>query len=247
MKAHNAVYFAAAGISIVTGLLEYFLSNTVTALEKGNPGLQIFLIVVGTLQIFWAVGFVRKWGNSFYSIAAGLTVALFFLWILLRLPFPVVTTYTGASVQQFPGAALPITPLSSIIQALQIVFLALCAMILSSRDSVEREETASKTNITNELTHQRSSSMARRMVVLGIGAAVLIVGLIGVIYTMQKVVQEYEVTKTSVPPYTSQPDIGVTSSVYVEIAFVIILIAGLIIASYGASLPGKVFAKTINR
>ncbi len=247
MRAHNAVYFAAAGISIVTGLLEYFLSTTVTAFEKGNPGLQIFLIVVGTVQIFWAVGIVRRWGNSFYSIAAGLTVALFFLWILLRLPFPVVTTYTEASVQQFPGAALPITPLSSIIEALQIVFLALCAMMLSSKKGVEREETASKTNITNELTHQRSSSMARRVVVLGIGIAVLIVGLIGVVYTMQKVVQEYEITKASVPPYTSQPDIGVTSSVYLEIAFVIILIAGLMIASYGASIPGKVFTKTINR
>jgi len=248
MKAHNAVYFTAAGISIITGLLQYVLSTTVTSIEKGNPSLEIFLIIVGTLQIFWAYGIVRRWGNSFYALATGLTVALIFLWILLRLPSPIVTTYTSESVEQFPGTVLPVTPLSVTIEGLQIVFLGLCALMLGSKETIDSEVSVSKTNITNDLIDpNRSSSMAKRSVLLGIGAAIIIVGLIGIIYTMQKVVQEYEITKTSVPPYTSPPDIGTTSSVYAEIGFIIVFISGIMLASYGATFPGRVSAKVVNR
>ncbi len=248
MKANNVVYFSAAGISIITGLLQYILSTTVTTLEKGSPSLQVFLIIVGTLQIFWAVGIIRRWGDTFTSLTTGVTVALIFLWILLRLPNPVITTYTTGSVQQFPGAQLPITPLSSIIEALQIIFLVLCAMMLGSKKKLEEEVPDSKTNITNDFNDlHRSSYMARRAVVLGIGAAVLIIGLVGIVYTMGKVVQEYQITKTSVPPYTSQPDIGITSSVYLEIGFIIVFVSGMMIASYGATLSGRITTKSLNR
>jgi len=75
MKANIGVYYAAATTTIITGLLQLVLSSTITAIEKGNPSLQIFFIGIGILQLFWAVGIIRKWGSPFYSLATGLNVA----------------------------------------------------------------------------------------------------------------------------------------------------------------------------
>src|SRR4030081_2295574 len=122
MKANNGVYYAAATTTLITGLLQLVLSGTIPAIEKGNPSLQIFFIGIGVLQLFWAVGIIRKWGSPFYSLATGLNVALIFLWVLLRLP------------QTLVGAALPIDSLSIAIEALQIIFLALCTIILATKD-----------------------------------------------------------------------------------------------------------------
>src|SRR5713101_2019812 len=139
MKANIGVYYAAATTTIITGLLQLVLSSTITVLEKGNPSLQIFFIGIGVLQLFWAVGIIRKWGSPFFSLATGLNVALIFLWVLLRLP------------QTLVGAALPIDSQSIAIEALQIIFFALCTIILATKE--DRKQTtpdsapAFKTNI----------------------------------------------------------------------------------------------------
>ncbi len=243
MKALRGLQYAAASITIVTGVLQLILSSTLRTLEKGDPTLQAFFIGIGVLQLFWAVGIIRKWGNQFYSLANGITIALIFLWVLLRLPKPII------------GATLPFDSLSIAIQALQIMFFALCTTILATKIEDKRSMAIPttvpelKTNITNNIPIiPRSTSMAsRRVVVLGIGAAVIIIGLIGVTYTMSEVVQIYEIKKTSTPPYTSEPSLPVESPVYVEIAFIIILIAGLFIASYGATLGARSTRPEIGR
>ena len=229
MKAHIGVNYAAAITTIITGLIQLVLSSTLTTLEKGNPSLQIFFTGIGVLQLFWAVGIIRKWGSAFYSLATGLNIALIFLWLLLRLP------------QNFIGVALPIDSLSIAIEALQIIFFALCTMILASSEDRKLTTPASKTNIMN------STSMASRRVILGIGAAILIIGLAGIIYSMNQVVQQYQIKNTSTPPYTSEPPIQTTSSVYVEIVFIIIFIAGLTVVSYGATFPRRVSRQQIGR
>jgi hypothetical protein len=89
--------------------------------------------------------------------------------------------------------------------------------------------------------------MVSRRVVLGIGAVILIIGIAGITYTMQQVVQQYGIKKTSTPPYTSEPPVQTPSSVYIEIGFVIIFIAGLTIMSYGATLPNRLSRQQIGR
>lgn len=241
MKANNGVYYAAATTTIITGLLQLVLSGTITAIEKGNPSLQIFFIGIGVLQLFWAVGIIRKWGSPFYSLATGLNVALIFLWVLLRLP------------QTLVGAALPIDSLSIAIEAMQIIFFALCTIILATivDGKLTRPDSARpafKTNITDSIPIAvKLTSMASRRLVLGIGAVILIIGIAGIIYTMQQVVQLYEIKKTSTPPYTSEPPVQTPSSVYIEIGFIIIFIAGLTILSYGATLTSRLSRKQIGR
>jgi len=234
MKPLKGLQYAAAATTLVTGVLQLILSSSLRSLEKGDPTLEIFFIGIGVLQLFWAVGIVRNWGKQFYSLANGITIAMIFLWVLFRLPKPII------------GAALPIDSLSIAIQALQILFFALCTAILTAREEQKlitppsSTDPALKTNITNgvQIT-SRYSTMASRIVVLGIGAAVIIIGLAGITYYMSQVVQVYKVQPTSTPPYTSMPPIQTPASVYAEIAFVIIFIAGLFIASYGATLPGR--------
>ena len=236
MKAHIGVNYAAAITTIITGLIQLVLSSTLTTLEKGNPSLQIFFTGIGVLQLFWAVGIIRRWGSLFYSLATGLNIALIFLWPLLRLP------------QGFIGVALPIDTLSIAIEALQIIFFALCTIILAANEDRRLTTHPSKTNITNSIIIAgKLTSMASRRVILGIGAAILIIGLAGIIYSMNQVVQQYQIKNTSTPPYTSEPPIQTTSSVYVEIVFIIIFIAGLTIMSYGATFTRRVSRQEIGR
>jgi hypothetical protein len=242
MKALKGLQYAAAATTIITGLLQLILSSTIRTLEKGDPTLEIFVIGIGVLQLFWAVGMIRKWGNQFYSLANGITIALIVLWVLLRLPKPII------------GTALPIDSLSIAIEALQIVFFALCTIILTVKEEQKPITTPSsttpalKTNIMNSVQMTpRYSTMASRTAVLGIGAAVIIIGLAGITYYMSQVVQVYEAKTTSTPPYTSMPQIQTPGSVYAEIAFVIIFIAGLFIASYGATLSGRSARPEIGR
>jgi hypothetical protein len=244
MKPLRGLQYAAAATTIVTGVLQLILSSTLRALEKGDPTVEIFFIGIGLLQLFWAAGMIKNWGKQFYSLTNGVTIALIFLWVLLRLPKPVV------------GAALPIDSLSIAIQALQVLFFALCTTILTTKEELEEKPIPTpsstapplKTNITNAVQMTpRYSTMASRMVVLGIGAAVTIIGLLGITHYMSQVVQVYERQTTSTPPYTSMPPIQIPASVYAEIAFVIIFIAGLFIASYGATLPGRSARPEINQ
>jgi hypothetical protein len=230
----RGLQYAAAATTIVTGVLQLILASTLRPLEKGDPTVEVFFIGIGVLQLLWAVGMIKNWGKQFYSLANGVTIALIFLWVLLRLPKPII------------GAALPIDSLSVAVQALQVLFFALCTTILTTKEEQKPIPTQSstapplKTNIMNgvQIT-PRYSTMASRMVVLGIGAAVIIIGLAGIIYYMSQVVNVYERQTTSTPPYTSMPPIQAPASVYAEIAFVIIFIAGLFLASYGATLPGR--------
>jgi hypothetical protein len=236
MKAHMGVYYAAAATTIIIGLLQIVLASTLTTVEKGNPSLQIFFTGIGVLQLFWAVGIIRKWGSAFYSLATGLNIALIFLWLVLRLP------------QNFIGVALPIDSLSIAIEALQIIFFALCTMILASSEDRKLSTPASKTNImTSIIIAGKVTFMASRRVGIGIGAAILIIGLVGIIYSMHQVVQQYQIKSTSTPPYTSEPPVQTPSWVYVEIAFIIILIAGLTVASYGATFPRRVSKQQVGR
>jgi hypothetical protein len=236
MKVHMGVYYAAATTTIITGLIQLVLSSTLTTLEKGNPSLQIFFTGIGILQLFWAVGIIRRWGSVFYSLAIGLNVALIFMWPLLRLP------------QNIFGVALPVDALSVAIEVLQIIFFALCTIIMGSSEDRKLTTPASKTNIMNSIIiASKLTSMASRRVVLGIGAAILIIGLAGIVSSMNQVVQQYQIKGTSTPPYTSEPPIQASSSVYVEIVFVIIFISGLTIISYGATFTSRVYRQEIGR
>jgi hypothetical protein len=89
--------------------------------------------------------------------------------------------------------------------------------------------------------------MTNRKAILGIGGAVLIVGLAGIIYTMPEIVQKYGIKTTSTPPYTSEPPVVTPSVLYFEIGFIIVFITGLAILSYGATLTGRTSRPKIGR
>lgn len=231
MKTLTGIRYVAAAIAIVSGILQLTISSTLTTLEKGNPSIEIFFVGIGALQLLWAVGILRKWGGQFYSLATGVTIALIFLWVLLRLPKPII------------GAVLPTDSVSVAIEALQIIFFVLCTILVSGGRRLSTTQattiTKLKTNIMNDAPPKLTFMASRRAyIILGIGAAVIIIGLAGIAYSMSQVVQVYEVKKTSTPPYTSEPPVTAPSSLYVEISFVITFIVGLGIASYGATLWG---------
>jgi len=99
----------------------------------------------------------------------------------------------------------------------------------------------SKTNIIIGIPNLgRDILMARRAVVLGIGGAVFIIGIAGIVYAMPQIVKDYGVQSTSTPPYTAMTPVPTPSVLYVEIGFIIVFIGGLVIMSYGATLKGRV-------
>ena len=240
MKATVFLYYSAAATTIIAGLLQFLLSYTIAGIEKGNPGLPVFFIGIGLLQLIWGAGLIRKWGRTFYSLATGVNIALIFLWVILRLP------------QQIVGPPLRVDSVGIAIESFQILFLVLCMIILSSKGEPSKGEPKGaksmslvhpfKRNIVNEtgMPASKYEFMKNRVAILGIGAAVLIVGLAGITYTMPEIVQKYGIKTTSTPPYTSEPQVVTPSVLYFEIGFIIVFIAGLVILSYGATLTGRV-------
>ena len=240
MKATVLLYYSAAATTIIAGLLQFLLSYTIAGIEKGNPGLPVFFIGIGLLQLIWGAGLIRKWGRTFYSLATGVNIALIFLWVILRLP------------QQIVGPPLRVDSVGIAIESFQILFLVLCTIILSSKGEPSKGEQKGaknmslvhpfKRNIVNEtgIPALKYEFMKNRTAILGIGAAVLIVGLAGITYTMPEIVQKYGIKTTSTPPYTSEPPVVTPSVLYFEIGFIIVFIAGLVILSYGATLAGRV-------
>ena len=87
----------------------------------------------------------------------------------------------------------------------------------------------------------------RRAIVLGIGGAVFVIGIAGIVYAMPQIVKDYGVQSTSTPPYTAMPPVPTPSVLYVEIGFIIVFISGLVILSYGATLPRRVSRPEIDK
>jgi hypothetical protein len=235
MKATVFLYYSAAATTIIAGLLQFLLSYTIAGVEKGNPGLSAFFIGIGLLQLLWGAGLIRKWGRTFYSLATGVNIALIFLWVILRLP------------QQIVGPPLRVDSVGIAIESFQILFLILCMVILSSKGEPKGAKSLSlvppfKRDIVNGtgIPPSKYEFMKNRVAILGIGAAVLIVGLAGITYTMPEIVQKYGIKTTSTPPYTSEPPVVTPSVLYFEMGFIIVFIAGLVILSYGATLTGRV-------
>jgi len=242
MKAPVLLYYSAAATTIIAGLLQFLLSYTIAAVEKGNQGLPVFFIGVGLLQLIWGAGLIRKWGRTFYSLATGVNIALIFLWVILRLP------------QQIIGPPLRLDTIGIAIESFQILFLILCMIILASKGEPKVTKNLSlvpsfKRNVMNGtgIAASKYYFMTNRKAILGIGAAVLIVGLAGIIYTMPEIVQKYGIKTTSIPPYTSEPPVVTPSVLYFEIGFIIVFIAGLAILSYGATLTGRTSRPKIGR
>lgn len=241
MKSHSLLYYSAAATTIVAGLLQFFLSYTIAAIEKGNLGLAVFFIGVGLLQLIWGYGLFRKWGRTFYSLATGVNVALIFLWVILRLP------------QQIIGPPLRVDAISVSIEFFQILFLIFCMLILASKDepNVAKRELSLVPSFKRTMKNgtgilaEKYRFITNRRAILGIGAAILIVGLAGIIYTMPEIVQKYGIKTASTPPYTSEPPVLTPAVLYFEIGFIIVFIGGLTVLAYGATLKGRVSSPEI--
>ena len=79
----------------------------------------IFYAVTGIAQLFWAVPLVKQWGRLWYFIGIGGTVVLILFWNILNAPLSI------------RGLAAPYDIISIAVEVLQVVFIAITAVILT--------------------------------------------------------------------------------------------------------------------
>jgi hypothetical protein len=74
---------------------------------------MIFFIVSGLAQLFWVIPTIKRWIFPWYYIGIGGTIVLILLWIIA-----------------IPGSGYPIGETDIAIEFFQIVFIALCVIII---------------------------------------------------------------------------------------------------------------------
>jgi heme/copper-type cytochrome/quinol oxidase subunit 1 len=79
----------------------------------------IFYAITGIAQLFWAVPVVKQWGRLWYFIGIDGTVVLILFWNILNAPLSI------------RGLAAPYDIISIAVEVLQVVFIAIAAVILT--------------------------------------------------------------------------------------------------------------------
>src|ERR687884_1330686 len=106
-------YYIAAGASTaIAGILHLVWASNI--IGKAPPIFNIFFIISGVAQAFWALPMIKRWGRKWYYIGIAGTVVLVILFAATRLPNPltgrpVPTNEIGISILIFEVAYLIIT------------------------------------------------------------------------------------------------------------------------------------------
>jgi hypothetical protein len=87
----------------------------------------IFYVATGIAQLFWAVPLIKHWGKLWYFIGIAGTVVLILSWNIVNAPLSI------------RGLAAPYDLISIGVEVLQVVFIAIAAVILILR-SVQKVE-----------------------------------------------------------------------------------------------------------
>ena len=121
--------YAAAASTLIAGLLH--LNRVIDTITNGEEigNSDILFLIGGLAQIFWIVPIIRQWGKTWYSIGIGGTAVFIILWVITRLPENPIT-----------GRAGPISTEAIIVQAFQIAFIILSAIILKESTKMKSEK-----------------------------------------------------------------------------------------------------------
>jgi hypothetical protein len=106
-------YIAAAATTAIAGILHLiWVSNII---GKAPPIFNIFFIISGVAQAFWALPMIKRWGRKWYYIGIAGTIILVILYAATRLPNPLTgwrpapTNEIGISISIFEIAYIVIT------------------------------------------------------------------------------------------------------------------------------------------
>lgn len=117
MKKLHALYCAAAAATAVGGIMHLIMSSS-SLVNNLNTG--ILFLVGGIVQLFWVVPMVRRWGLAWYSVGIGGTTVFVALWVITRIPENPIT-----------GRGGPVSQNAIIVEAAQMAFIALAAVIIA--------------------------------------------------------------------------------------------------------------------
>ncbi|HJT84927.1 MAG TPA: hypothetical protein VJ697_10630 [Nitrososphaeraceae archaeon] len=128
-KKFNILIYAAAASTLIAGILH--LNRVIDTITNGEEigNSDILFLIGGLAQIFWIVPIIRQWGKTWYSIGIGGTAVFIILWVITRLPENPIT-----------GRAGPISTEAIIVQAFQIAFIILSAIILKESTKMKSEK-----------------------------------------------------------------------------------------------------------
>lgn len=107
----KVLIYAAAACTLIAGVLH--LAIVPMFLGQMTPEITVFFVASGLAQIFWILPTVKKWIMPWYYIGIGGTIVLIVLWIIY-----------------IPGGGHPIDLNSAAIEAFQIAFVILSAIII---------------------------------------------------------------------------------------------------------------------
>jgi hypothetical protein len=127
LMSNSSLFYAAAVFTAIAGILHLIFASNVIG---SNIPSGTFFIVAGITQIFWALPMVRRWGQIWYYIGIAGTVVLIILWTVTRTPNPITD-----------GRALPINEMGVAIEALQIAYIVITAIIIAKVRSVRGPQT----------------------------------------------------------------------------------------------------------
>jgi hypothetical protein len=111
-------YYGAAATTAIAGILHVYLAAG--SISHGRFGNNVILFLVGGLaQIFWILPILKRWGRIWYVIGIAGTIVLVGLWTITRVQGNPIT-----------GRGLSVGYMDTIIEIMQVAFIALCFVIL---------------------------------------------------------------------------------------------------------------------
>jgi hypothetical protein len=87
------LYYAAAATTAIAGILHLIQASNVLGF---NLNFGIFFIVAGTVQLFWVLPIIRRWGLPWYYVGIGGTIVLMILYVITRMPDNPITGRGGS-------------------------------------------------------------------------------------------------------------------------------------------------------
>lgn len=112
----TVLYFAAAGATVVAGILHLILAPNML---NFNTNSAILFIVGGIAQVFWALPMLKRWGKVWYGIGIAGTAVLFLIWLITRFPGNPITGRGGG-----------VNEMAIAVEAMQLLFIGLASAIL---------------------------------------------------------------------------------------------------------------------
>ena len=120
----DLLFYGAAATTAIAGII-----HVVLGIPSNNLNSQILFVVGGTVQIFWIVPMIRKWGTIWYGVGLGGTIVFIAIWAITRVPDNFITGRGGR-----------ISDNGILTEVFQFVFVALViAILVLEKNSIIRE------------------------------------------------------------------------------------------------------------